>query len=308
MEWVLPQALQLLFERIEGGQGLVLRQQLVQPSLVGFLEGGAIRQQQPETALDRLLAGQVTQGLGGLELGAAAIADHLAEHLHDVEAVEDDGGVRQAVLHGGDIGRPHVQRHRLNAVGALLRQGIEEFQQHGGFASLLDPQNAAVARSGRQVIDQGEVALPLGAGNFIDTKVTNPGQGLRPGYRDRLGQVGAFDGFHRIPRQTRVTRHRRDRHVPGHAGNQAGVAFRHARLGRHEGQGFDAHMPWRQEGLGVLDLDFAAVPTQRHVLHRPSQQAIDGTTPPRAVIHRPTAPVAVADDPYPSASFVDKLP
>ena len=192
-----------------------------------------------------------------------------------------------------DLGR-HVHVHALVAGGALTATG-----------EWVHPQNAAVARSGRQVIDQGEVALPLGAGDFIDTKVTNPGQGLRPGNRDRLGQVGTFDGFHRVPRQARVTRHRGDRHVPGHAGNQAGVAFRHARLGRHEGQLLDTHVAGRQEGLGILDLDFAGVPAQRHVQHRPPQQAIDRPAPSRAVIYRPTAPVTVADDPHPPALFVE---
>lgn len=138
----LPQALQLLLERIESRQGLVLRQQLIQSSLVGVLEGGAIRQQQPQATLDRLLARQVAQRLGSLELGTAAIADHLAEHLHDVEAVEDDRRLRQTFLHSGDIGRPHVERHGRDASSTLLRQGIEEFQQNGRVAPLLDPQDA----------------------------------------------------------------------------------------------------------------------------------------------------------------------
>ena len=50
-----------------------------------------------------------------------------------------------AKLHYGDVGQPHVDGGRLNTLVAFRREFIQEFQQGGGIASLLHPQDAAAA-------------------------------------------------------------------------------------------------------------------------------------------------------------------
>ncbi|MBK9607542.1 MAG: hypothetical protein IPO58_14365 [Betaproteobacteria bacterium] len=159
---MLPQPLQLLLERIDRIELRILGQQQVKPAPAGFLERFAIGVQQIQAALDGLLPGEITQRLGRFELGAPAITNDLGEHLHDVETIEDDRCGGQARLQRDDVGRPHVDRYRFNAGAAFLRQGIEEFEQHGGIMPCLNPQDGAVVRPFAQVIDQREVVLPLG--------------------------------------------------------------------------------------------------------------------------------------------------
>lgn len=109
----MPQALQLLLQRIERRQRPILRQQRIQAAPVGVLERAAIGPQQEAAALDGLLPGQTPERLGRLELGAAAVADHVAEQPHDVKAVEDDGGMGR---HRPEISRAY--RRVTRALGA----------------------------------------------------------------------------------------------------------------------------------------------------------------------------------------------
>lgn len=119
----MPQALQLLLEGIERRERLVLRSAPAtgQAALVGVLERAAIGKQKPQAPLDGLLAGQIVEFLGLLELSPPTITNHLAEHLHDVEAVKDDGGRRQALLHGGDVGQSHGFVNLLIGVDISLK-------------------------------------------------------------------------------------------------------------------------------------------------------------------------------------------
>ena len=63
------------------------------------------------------------------KLRTPTIANHLAVHLHDVEAVEDNGGGGHALLYSGDISQAHIDGHRFNAVCTFLRKRIEKFEQ-----------------------------------------------------------------------------------------------------------------------------------------------------------------------------------
>jgi hypothetical protein len=102
-----------------------------------------------------------------------------------------------------------------------------------------------------------------------------------------------------------VCRHRRDRHVARHTGDQTGVASGHTHTGADERQRLHPHLSERQEGLGVFDLDFAWPAANGHIQHRPAQQTIDGAAPPGAVIYRHPTPVTVAHNAHPPALMVE---
>jgi len=170
-----------------------------------------------------------------------------------VEAVEDDGRVRQVLSHRSLVGRPHIHGHRFDAGGGCLRKlGQEQAQAVRGFA-VADPQQAATF----QVIDHGDVVVALGASHFVHTQVAQAGQIARLQRRQRGLQVPPIHVLHRRPGQACPACHRRDRQMPAHRADQLFQAFGVAAADLHERQLL--HPP-----VARTDGDFQVLDVQCH--------------------------------------------
>jgi hypothetical protein len=79
-------------------------------------------------------------GLGQLsDFLPADLIEGVVEEALDVEAVEDDLGVRAAALDHIDVGVGHVQGYQLYAPTALRAELIEELLESGDGSALSDP-------------------------------------------------------------------------------------------------------------------------------------------------------------------------
>jgi len=92
--------------------------------------------------------------LAALNSAPAAIADHLVEELHDMKAVEDDGGVGQTRCKGRDIGQSHVDGHRSIPLAHFLGKRVRN-SEAPPHLDLPSPQQGPRFSPRRQVIDQG---------------------------------------------------------------------------------------------------------------------------------------------------------
>ena len=107
-------------------------------------------------------------------LGAADLVDRLAAELDDVEGVEHDLGVRDAVL-GADcflIAGGHVDRDGLDRRLLLVCETVEERLQAGGVPALGRPHDPAAVVVG----DAGQELVISAVGDLVDADQLQPVQ------------------------------------------------------------------------------------------------------------------------------------
>jgi len=88
-----------------------------------------------------------------------------------MEAIKDDYGIRQRPSHRRLVGRAHVHRHGLDAVGSFLRQLGQKHRKAVRTLAVTDPQQAAAI----QVIDHDDVIVPFRPRDFIHVQHAHAG-------------------------------------------------------------------------------------------------------------------------------------
>lgn len=159
---VIPKPLEFLFEIVSPDDRKVEFKQMREPS--AFL-GGEIPRilQQDEPSLfeiDSLLMSQP------FDFCPSDLVKGPIQVLDDMEAIENQGGLRRMVLNRSQIRSPHIQTDGLKRSGSSFSEPSEELIDRLLFSVHSYPQKFSSFR----IIDQGEIAMPLLARNLIDAK------------------------------------------------------------------------------------------------------------------------------------------
>ena len=224
-----PQPLEVFLKDVDGHQGVVGGEQLVEADqvLLSF-DVVAVPEQQPARAFDHLAGWFVVgQAVGFVD---ADPVDHLAAELGDhVEEVEDDAGRRLGVgALGADlglVGTVHIHGHGLDAVAPGAAQQFEERADILAPAAAPDPQNLL----DRGIDDDGGVAMTLVNGELIHGQ---DGDAAQINGAERIHQVSLVDRLHGIPAQAEERRDMLDRkhlaqprHALGQTPGDAGISI-----------------------------------------------------------------------------------
>lgn len=114
--------------------------------------------------------------LGGQlpRLGGAHGVDRLGQVGHDVEAVEHVHGVAGTLGDHREVGPPHVGADEAQGGAAGGAEPVEEPVERRGPAFPADPQQSPAMVV--DLVDEGQVALPATAGEFVDADGLDVGE------------------------------------------------------------------------------------------------------------------------------------
>ncbi len=137
---------------------------------------------------------------------APEIGQSVVEELDDMEMIENDGGIGKMFLHGTDVGRRHVDGHRLDFCPGTL----ETFPERRSVSppAVADKDDSPCV----QIHDDGEIAVTAAYGDLVDGQMLQPFE-ARPG---KMGlQVFLLNLLDHILTDSQVTGRILQGHVPG---------------------------------------------------------------------------------------------
>src|SRR5512139_221884 len=193
------------------------------------VEVGGILEQGPASVFDgarRLGAGKLANQ------GAADFVERVAGELRDVEAVENDVGLRGTFTHYREVTGGHVHGDVLDGARGRLADHVEELAQGVSTAANARRDDAAAG----VIDDHGEVAVVFAVAELIDTDVA---QAAQPSGIEALGDDPLHDRADRSPVDAHQVAHDGTRGGGGQVGDHLFEHAGKAAIGGRPGDMFD---------------------------------------------------------------------
>ena len=163
---------QFLAQRDGLPQSWAVDQKSLQLRLLLVVQIGRAFARRPQDVFELVLQFVGQRGAQPTHLVLAQRVDRLTIVPRDVEAVDDDGGVRKRFLHRADVALPHIGTDGLDAAAVLLRYGVQP-GHHGRLEPIRQDGQDVQAPAGGFGAEHGdEIAMALFEGDLVDAEHT----------------------------------------------------------------------------------------------------------------------------------------